>query len=192
MIILCLSFQLFSVDLSSLPETKRYEYLRNSLSIDFGSETHSSLTAGTYYGVSVGEMKSKSEIVWTPYLGGQPIAKTDFFSFVGEPTLAANQLIIDENNRRNKIISNSLYGVGFSISGIGLIYAYARMFSDDYSEENEGKVYSGLATALGGLVIAAIGYPFELKSKQSQNLSTSFLVGLTENHNLRLLASLSK
>ncbi|MPN56026.1 hypothetical protein SDC9_203711 [bioreactor metagenome] len=53
-------------------------------------------------------------------------------------------------------------------------------------------VYTGLGMALGGLAIAAIGFPFENKSKQDLNVSTNFIIGLSDNYNLKLYTSLTK
>jgi len=191
-IIVCLSANLFALDIGVLSEEKRLEYLRNSLSIDFGTVTESSAVGTSYYGVAVASGKSKDKTIWTPFFGEQAISKVDFFKIVGEDKLAINQEAIEKSNKKNKVIANTLYGVGFGIAGIGLIIEFIPLLRADYTSSGEAMVYAGAGIALGGLAIAAIGFPFENKSKQDLNISTNFVIGLSENYNLKLYTSLTK
>lgn len=190
--IVCLAGNLFAVDISALSESDRLTYLRNSLSINIGTVTQSSAVGATYYGISTASGKSSSQTVWTPYHGENAISKAEFFRIVGEVDLAAKQEILEKNNKKNKKIANTFFGIGSGIACIGLIVELIPLFGDDYSDSVMKMVYAGAGTALGGLAIAAIGIPFESKSKLDQDLSTTFVVGLADNYNLKLYASLSK
>ena len=191
-IIVCLSVNLFAIDLGALSEEKRLEYLRNSLSIDLGTVTESSAVGTSYYGVAVASGKSKDKTVWTPYYGDQAISKVDFFKIVGEDKLAINQEALEINNKKNKTVAYTLYGIGYGLAGIGLIIELIPIFKDDYSDDSMAMVATGLGMVLGGATIALIGVPFENKSKQDLNVSTNFVIGISENYNLRLYASLTK
>ncbi len=191
-IIVCLSVNLFAIDLGSLSEEKRLKYLRNSLSIDLGTITESSAVGTSYYGVAVASEKSRNKTVWTPYYGDQAISKVDFFKIVGEDKLAINQEAVEINNKKNKAIANTFYGIGYGLAGIGLIIELIPILKDDYSDNGMTMVTTGLGMVLGGATIALIGLPFENKSEQDLNLSTNFVIGLSENYNLKLYTSLTK
>jgi hypothetical protein len=191
-IIISLSVNLFALDLEALSAEQRYQYLKNSLSIDFDTITESSAVGTSYYGVAVASGKAKNKTVWTPYYGEQAISKADFFRIVGEDKLAIDQELIDRNNKKNNTIANSLYGAGFGIAGVGLIIELISLMRRDYSYTDADLLYTGIGIALGGLAIASIGIPFEFKAKQDLNISTNFVIGISENYNLRLYASLTK
>lgn len=191
-LIACLSVSLFAIDLSILSEANRLEYLRNSLSIDFGTVTESSAVGTSYYGVTVASGKSKDKTVWAPYFGENAISKADFYRIVGEDELAINQEAIERRNKKNITIANTLYGVGCGIAGVGLIIELIPILKDDYSDEAMAMVTTGAGIALGGLAIVVIGLPFEYNSKQDQNISTKFVMGLSDNYNIKLYTSLSK
>lgn len=190
--VVCLSVNLFALALGALSEAKRLEYLRNSLSIDLGTVTESSAVGTSYYGVAVASGKSKNKTIWTPYYGEQAISKRDFFRIVEEEKLAISQEAIEISNKKNKSIAYTLYGIGYGVAGIGLIIELIPILKDDYSDEAMAMVTTGLGMVLGGVTIAAIGLPFENKSKQDLNVSTNFVIGLSENYNLKLYTSLTK
>lgn len=191
-LIVCFAANIFAMDISALSESDRLIFLRNSLSIDLGTVTQSSAVGSSYYGISTASGKSRSQTVWTPYYGEKAISKTEFFQLVGENKLATNQEFIEVNNRKNGIIANTFYGIGAGVVTIGLIVELIPLFRDGYSDSDMKMVYAGAGLALGGLAIAAIGIPFDSKSRLDQNLSTTFVVGLADNYNLKLYASLSK
>lgn len=192
LLIVCFSVNLFAVDLSALSDENRLEYIKKSLTIDFSTITKSSLLGTSYYGVSVASGESEHKTVWTPYLGEQVLSKADFYRIVGENKLAINQEIIEEANRKNRIIANTLYGVGIGVMSIGLILELSILLDDDYSDAADKKMLPALGMVLGGGVIGLIGLPFELKSKQDQNISGQFAVGLADNYNIKLYTTLSK
>lgn len=191
-IIVCLSVNLFALDLGALSEVKRFEYLRNALSIDLGTVTESSAVGSSYYGVAVASGISKNKTVWTPYYGEQAITKVDFFKIVGEEKLAISQEALEISNKKNKSIAYTLYGIGYGIAGIGLIMELIPTIEGNYSDDAMTMVTTGLGMVLGGVTIAAIGLPFEKKSKQDLNISTNFVIGLSENYNLKLYTSLTQ
>lgn len=191
-IIALMATSIFAIDLTILPEQNRLEYLKSSLSINVDSITQSSAVGSSYYGVAFASGSSKNKAVWTPFYGDQEISKADFFRIVGENKLAMDQERIDKSNKTNRLLKNTFYGIGYGLAGIGLIIEFMPIIKDDYSDSGELMLYTGAGIALGGLAIAAIGIPFESKSKQELNVSTNFVIGLSENYNLKLYASLSK
>ena len=187
----CISTNLFAIGLSVLSEEKRLEYLKNSLSINFDTVIQSSAYGSSYQGVAFARGSSTQKEFWTPYYGNQAISKADFFRIVGEEALAVNQEEIVISNKKNRTIANTFYGIGFGLTGIGLIVELLPLLSDS-TKLGMTMVYAGAGIALGGLAIATIGLPFELKSNQELNVSTNFIIGLSENYNLMLYTSLTK
>lgn len=191
-IIVCLSVNLFALDLGALPEEIRLEYLKNSLSIDYDTVTVASAVGTSYYGVAFGSATSKNKTAWIPYYGEQQISKADFFRIVGEEKLTKEQEALDISNKKNKIIANTLAGIGWGIMGVGIAVVLIPIIEQHDWDEAKPMAIPGLSMVVGGAAIALISLPFEFKSKQELNISTSFVVGLAENYNLKLYASLTK
>lgn len=169
------------IDTSSLSEEKRLEYLKKSLSINYGTKTESTVYASNYgYGMSIGSGESTTKTEWTPFMGGMEVKKTDFFHLLGEYGLEEQQRKVEKQNKTNHI-------VGWTIFGVGMTTMFCSLIPLQGENPNFGLCYGLLAA--GGCV-GLLSIPFVCSNKKL-DVSLSFIAGLTDNYNLKLYNSLA-
>lgn len=195
MLVFCFCSFLFSVDLSVLSDEKKVEYYRQALSIEVGSMTNTSNVFNAYnlgYGsvVAVGSGTSNTETVWTPFKGSVQISELEFFETVGEEKLAEQTRLFEESRKKNKNTAITLYCIGGVIGLAGLIVEAYPLYTNEYSDAAMRTMYTGLGLALGGSAIMAIGIPFDIKGKESQNISAQFVIGIADAYNQSLINKL--
>ena len=182
-------------DLDTLSSQQRQQFLLNSLSVEVGSQTDGYMVSGTnVYGktaLTTGSLSSSTSVVWTPYLGGNEISKSDFFQITGDEASYKKVLAFEEERAANKKTMVTLYGVGFSLAGIGLIIECIPLFTDDYSDGAMRTMLLGAGIALGGCTIALCGLPYEKLVKQDVNISAQYAIGVADAYNYELFQRIS-
>ena len=143
-------------------------YRQNSLSITLGSRN------------------------WKAFQGEAQISKAEFFTLVGEEELADAQRVIDQQNNKNKKTAKILYGVGGATAIIGLTIESLFLLSGHEPTTSIDMPLLGAGIAVTGIGLALLGLSFDFKSNAQQPIATNLLIGLTEEYNIQLLATLTK
>ena len=182
-------------DLDSLSSQQRQQFLLNSLSVEVGSQTSGYMVSGTnVYGktaLTTGSLSSSTSVVWTPYLGGNEISKSDFFLITGDEANYRKVVEYEKDRLENRKKMITLYGVGFSLATIGIIIELIPLLSGDYSDKGMDKVLLGAGIGLVGCTIGVMGIPYEKKFKQDVNISAQYAIGIADAYNYELFQRIS-
>lgn len=185
-----LSSPLLAASIEELSAENQEYYLRNALNIETKQNTDSNraLLATPFvapfavYIAGIGAEESITTTEWTPYKGAEEISKIEFMTLTGQLDLAEKLALEYERTRRYNIAGYALIGTG--IAGVTGCLIYALAYNNDAFLS---KAFVG--TFLSSAIAAVAGIPL-ISMKASDNFSLTFVAGMADMYNRRLLESL--